>query len=315
MCCRKNNRRTTFDRGAHDRGFTLIELLVAMLVFGILVSLLFINISLFMNIGTSTNAAMTSQNNIQLAASAVENYLLPAVDACGYPPFIHAVNDPIMSSDVYDPVVFNAALGPDADSPPSAVAMYFKPDSIVGGVQTYSLIIMSAPIPPHCGAQPSVSPYYYNDSQVYYPVFVRQTSGGGDFYPLIDGVLGSTPVTDARELLDVGGIVANTDGNPWFEFCSPPGTLASPGRGYSVTGSNLADLPGGAGYVPPGNGLWSIKSVAFELEANSAPRSGGQVRATAAKVTNMLDLYNYNEYAPASPSMSSAACISYVKAG
>lgn len=304
-------------RSARDQeGFTLVELLVAMLLFMVLVSMIFVNLDTFMSMGATTNAALDSQNSAQVVSSSIEHYLPLAINACGYPPFIHAVNNPIISSTSASPMVFDASLGPDSNSPPSAVAFYFEPEKVVHGVQIYTAIMKSAPIPQYCGATPNVAPNYYSDSQVYYPVFTWESSGGWSFYPLIGTSLGTTPVPGVNVLIDTGGITANTDGSPWFTFCSAPGNLASPGTGYSVTGSNLSALSTPSTSVPwTYNGqsgisgpLASIHSVVLELTANTAPSASTQ-KATTAIVKNMLSMYNYSEYAPVSPAMSSQACV------
>ena len=301
-----------------QEGFTLVELLVAMLLFMVLVSMIFVNLDTFMSMGATTNAALDSQNSAQVVSSSIEHYLPLAINACGWPPFVHAVNEPIISPTSASPMIFNASLGPDSNSPPSAVAFYFEPEKVVHGVQIYTAIMKSAPIPQYCGATPNVAPNYYSDSQVYYPVFAWEPSGGWSFYPLIRGSTspGTTPVPGVNVLIDTSGITANTDGNPWFTFCSAPGNLASPGTGYSVTGSNLSALSTPSTSVPwtyngqsgTGGPLASIRSVALELTANTAPSASTQ-KATTAIVKNMFSMYNYSEYAPASPAMSSQACV------
>ncbi len=307
-------------RSARDQeGFTLVELLVAMLLFMVLVSMIFVNLDTFMSMGATTNAALDSQNSAQVVSSSIEHYLPLAINACGWPPFVHAVNEPIISPTSASPMIFNASLGPDSNSPPSAVAFYFEPEKVVHGVQIYTAIMKSVPIPQHCGAIPNVAPNNYSDSQVYYPDFTWESSGGWSFYPLINTStgysLGPTPVPGVNVLIDTSGITANTDGSPWFTFCSAPGNLASPGTGYSVTGSNLSALSSPqTGSVPWGLGLQSIQDVALELTANTAPSASTQ-KATTAIVKNMFSMYNYSEYAPASPAMSSQACVDYVNGG
>ncbi len=287
--------RTSFGQG-HQRGspstrvedgFSLVEMLIALLLFAIMLSMVGVDIVTYSKVGISTNRALRSENEAQLVASTIERYLPFAVPACGMAPFLSAVEDPTE----YAPINFTAAVGPNLSSPPEDFALWLQQGASFEGVRSYTVMLAETPVPSPCTGF-SEHPYTtVSDRTV-------------TFRSIAKGNLRS------KLLLDEAGITANplSAGSPLppFYFCSVPGVLS--GGSYSVTGSDLTDLSSPPdGSVPFGTtgiyspALASIAAVRMEITARVGT-------APATNVVTLLRLYNYPEYAPVQPSVTSQAC-------
>jgi type II secretory pathway pseudopilin PulG len=210
-------------------GFTLVELMISMAILMVVLSVVSLSIVAFDRQGKGAANEAGAERRVEEAVSLLEQELTTAVPNCSGT----SSATPPISKALPNRMTFTSAVGPGLGSPPEELEASVLPS----------------------GTTPTGTPLYRFVLEAYDPT---------------GGTSGCESYVDASpRLLTVDDdLIANADGNPWFRYCSAPGTMGSApgtmGGQYVATG---VDLEQGTPPSVPQSSLRLVASVQVELTA------------------------------------------------